>query len=106
MELSLSMTANDVFVVWRGQNWSPVMLDSQSSQHTSSLPDIQNSPEMTKDPIILSVRSLPQKTEDKVEVRFLFSSLTGHFLHFILERREEMFVPKQFLCQKILHSGD
>ena len=43
-------------------SWTPVKLDSQTAQPSISMPD------MIKDPLILSVRSLPEKAEDKAEV--------------------------------------
>ena len=68
------MTAN-VFVVLRGQTWTPALLDSPACQwteadtniHSTSLSDIENS-DGIKDPIILSVKSLQHKTEDKAQV--------------------------------------
>ena len=65
-----------VFVVFRGQSQSPVLLASPAcqrkeediTQHSSSLPDIKNSVGIPQDPIVLSVKSLSDRKEDKAEV--------------------------------------
>ena len=44
------------------EGWTSVKLDSQTAHPSISMPD------MIKDPLILSVRSLPEKAEDKAEV--------------------------------------
>ena len=44
------------------ESWTPVKLDSQTAHPSLSMPD------MIKDPLILSVRSLPEKAEDEAEV--------------------------------------
>ena len=44
------------------ESWTPVKLDSQTAHPSISMPD------MIKDPLILSVRSLPEKAEDEAEV--------------------------------------
>ena len=63
------MSANDVLVVFRGKTWSPAMLRTEEdpAQHSTSLRDIKTSTGV-QDPIILSVKSLPGKTIDSVEV--------------------------------------
>ena len=48
------------------ESWTPVKLDSQTAHPSLSMPD------MIKDPLILSVRSLPEKAEDEAEVWFIF----------------------------------
>ena len=66
-----------VFVVFRGQSLSPVLLASPAcqraeediTQHSSSLPDIKNSVGIPQDPIVLSVKSLrSDRKEEKAEV--------------------------------------